>query len=98
MSLPCGPQGPSGTDETVPSREGSSSEGEYFIAYEMQADSCGLRTVEIERLDGLLDVGPQFVPRVALGKDALGQTLRTKATVRFLRYLEHDFAHTLNLP
>jgi hypothetical protein len=64
----------------------------------MQADACGLRTVKIERLDGLPDVGPQFTPRVTLGKDALGQTLGTKTSVRFLRYLEHDFVHTLNLP
>jgi hypothetical protein len=33
-----------------------------------------------------------------LGKDAFGQTLGAKAAVCFLRYLEHDFIHTLNLP
>jgi hypothetical protein len=63
----------------------------------MQADACGLRAVKIERLDGLLDVGSSFVPRVALRKNAFGQTLGTKAAVRFLRYFEHDFVHTLNL-
>lgn len=64
----------------------------------MQADTRGLRTVKIERLDGFSDVCPQFVPRVALREDALGQALGTKAAVRFLRDLEHDFVHTLRLP
>ena len=63
----------------------------------MQADTRGLRTVKIERLDGFFNVGPQLVPRVALGKDAFGQTLCTKAAVRFLRDLEHDSFTPMNL-
>ena len=53
--------------------------------------------VKIERLDSLFDVGPQLVPGVALGEDAFGQALGAKTAVRFLRYLEYDFVHNLNL-
>jgi hypothetical protein len=33
-----------------------------------------------------------------LRKNAFGQTLGAEPAVFFLRYLEHDFVHTLNLP
>ena len=59
----------------------------------MQADASGLRAVEIERLDGLFDIGPQLIPSVALGEDAFGQALGAKAAVPFLRDLEYDFVH-----
>ena len=59
----------------------------------MEANAGGLRAVEIERLDALLDVGSQFVPTVALGEDAFGQAFGAKAAVRLLRDFEHDFVH-----
>ena len=55
------------------------------------------RPVEVECFDDFLDVGPQLVPRVALGKDAFGQALGGEAAVRFLRHLKDDFIHTFNL-
>jgi len=77
------------------SRAGVSSEGEHFIAHEVQPDAGGLRAIKIERLNGLLDVGSQLVLRAALGEDALRQALRAIAAVGFLRNFEHDFVHNL---
>jgi hypothetical protein len=80
-------------DQFQAANEGFSSDRENFIAHEMQADTCGLRAVEVERLHSFLVVGPQLLPGVALSKDALRQTLGTVTAVRFLGDLEHDFVH-----
>lgn len=50
----------------------------------MQADTCGLRAIKVERLHSFHDVGPQFVPGDSLDKDAFRETLGTKAAVCFL--------------
>ena len=78
--------------------EESSSEGEHFIADEMKPDAARLGPVEVERLNRFLDVGSEFVPRVALREDAFGQVLRAIAAVGLLRHLENDFStDTFNL-
>ena len=52
-----------------------------------------LRSIEIVRLNGLFDVGPQFRPGVALSENALCQALRAETTVAFLGDFENDFVH-----
>ena len=47
----------------------------------MKSDATGYLAIEVKRLDRFLDVGTQFVPRVALREDALGEALRAKAAV-----------------
>lgn len=79
------------------SHEGFSSDGEHFISDEMQPDACWLRAVKVERLHSFLDIGPQFAPRASLRKNALGETLGTKAAVCVLCDLEYDFVHALTL-
>ena len=51
---------------------GVSSEGEHLIADEVKPKAGRLGPVEVECLNGLLDISPQLVPRVTLGKDAFG--------------------------
>ena len=70
-----------------------SSESKHFIADQMKADAGGLRAVEVERANSLFDVGPQLVPGVSLGEDALGQALSAKAAVGLLGDLEDNFVH-----
>ena len=61
----------------------------------MKANPGGAGLIEIERLDGLLHVGAQFLPGVPLGDYALGWAFRTEATILFLHNFENDFhAHT----
>ena len=59
----------------------------------MEANAGGLRAVETERLDGLLDVASQLIQKVALGEDSFDRARGTKTAVRFLRDFEHDFVH-----
>jgi hypothetical protein len=52
----------------------------------MKPDTTGLLTIEAKRFYRFLDVGTQFVPRIALREDALGEALRAKSTIGFLGY------------
>ena len=61
----------------------------------MKSDATGYLAIEVKRLDRFLDVGTQFVPRVALREDALGEALRAKAAVGLLRYFKDDLVHFL---
>jgi hypothetical protein len=56
-----------------------------------------LGLVEVECLDCLSDVASQFVPSVALSKNAFRQAFSAKAPVWVLGHLEHNFIHTFNL-
>lgn len=70
-----------------------SSDGEHFISHEVKAHVARLGSVKVECLDGLFNVGAQFVPVVTLSEDAFSEALGAKATVRLLRYLEDNFVH-----
>lgn len=74
---------------------GVSSDHEHLVAHEVKPDAIGLREIEVVGSDRFLDVRPQIGPSVALGENALGQTLGAVPTVGLLRDLEDDFVHAL---
>ena len=61
----------------------------------MKPDAIGHLSIEVKRLDRFLDVGTQFVPRVALREDALGEALCAKAAVGLLSYFKDDLVQFL---
>ena len=61
----------------------------------MKPDASRFGAVEVEGLNGFLDVGPEFVPGIALGENAFGQALGRKAAVGILRDFKDDFVHFL---
>ena len=61
----------------------------------MKPDATGYLTIEVKRRDCFLDVGTQFVPRIALRENALREALRAKPAVGLLRYFKDDLVHFL---
>ena len=63
----------------------------------MEPESIRAGPIEIERGNRLLDVGPQFVSRVALCEDVFGQALSRVLAVGFLRHIKYQFGHAYYL-
>ena len=76
---------------------GSSPQREHLVSNEVESESIRAGPIEIERGNRLLDVGPQFVPRVALCEDVFGQALSRVPAVGFLRHIKHQFGHAYYL-
>ena len=55
----------------------------------------GFPAIEVKSFNRFLNVGAQFVPRIALREDALGEALRAKAAVGLLSYFKDDIVHFL---
>jgi len=53
----------------------------------------GVPAIEVKSFNRFLDVGTQFVPRIALREDALGEALGAKAAVGFLGYFKDELIH-----
>ena len=56
----------------------------------------GFPAIEVKSFNRFVDVGTQFVPRIALREDALGEALRAKAAVGLLSYFKDDLGHFLD--
>jgi hypothetical protein len=63
----------------------------------MKADAARLGTIKVEGLNRFPDVRAQFVPSVTLSENAFAKTLGAKPAVGFLRHLENNVVHPLNL-
>ena len=76
----------------------ASSNREEFVSNEANSDSVRNLGVEEEGSHGLKDILSQFVPRISLSHDRLGQTLGNVAFVPVLRDLEYDLSvHVLSI-
>ena len=76
----------------------ASSNREEFVSNEANSDSGRNLGVEEEGSHGLKDILSQFVPRISLSHDRLGQTLGNVAFVPVLRDLEYDLSvHVLSI-
>ena len=73
---------------------GSSCDGQDFVADQVEANLWRSRAVKEERGCRFNHIPPQFVPRVALREDVLGQALGTIPAVSLLDNLEYQFCHT----
>lgn len=61
------------------------------VTYEVKPNSVRFGLIEMESLHGLLYVGSQFLPRVALRENALRQAFRAEAPIFFLHNFKDDF-------
>src|SRR5258708_3221961 len=75
-------------------REGSSCDGQDFVADQMEANSPRPCPVEEERRGRFNHVLTQLVPRIRLREDVLGEAFGAIAAVGFLDHFEHQLRHT----
>lgn len=67
---------------------------EHFVADEVKADDLRLlrRLFKMAR-DGIAHHGPQFIPVLSLGKDAVSKSARPKAALFGLAHFKDDLVH-----
>ena len=63
----------------------------------MKTNARRLPAIEVKSFDRLLNIRPQLLPAIALGKDALAQRFGDKASIRLLCDLEDKLVHAFNL-